>query len=250
MLKYNIHISSRYEYMRQFIESIVINGVPGDAEVIYKGRNTVYRLKAFNKSIIIKSFKLPAFFNSYIYTNFRKSKAERSYLNSKKLQQLGFRTPPIIAYGEVLRGHKLLNSYYISEEIHGTEMRNWENLPDTDGLLHGLAGEMHRLYQCHVWHKDFSPGNILFVGSPQEGYKYYYVDVNRMKFDVTDRGKLMTMFRSIHLDDNETDRLARHYAEVSGEPVDTILTEARAAHEKYITSRKKRRWLKSIFKHK
>ena len=52
------------------------------------------------------SFNLPGCINSYVYTTLRKSKAERSYLNSKKLQQLGFRTPAIIAYAEVRRGHK------------------------------------------------------------------------------------------------------------------------------------------------
>ena len=82
MIKYKIHISSRYEHMRPLIESIAKNGVPEDTEIIYQGRNTVYRMLTDNRPIIIKSFNLPGCINSYVYTTLRKSKAERSYLNS------------------------------------------------------------------------------------------------------------------------------------------------------------------------
>ncbi len=248
MLKYNIHISSRYEHMRPLIQSIVKNGVPEGTEIIYKGRNTVYRMTTDNRPIIIKSFKLPGFINSYVYTNLRKSKAERSYLNSKKLQQLGFRTPAIIAYAEVKRGRKLLQSYYISEEIVGENMRDWENKTNTDHVLHGLAQEMFKLYQARIWHKDFSPGNVLYIGSPESGYKYYYIDVNRMAFNVNSRKKLMSMFRSMHDSFDETARLARHYAQVSGEPENKIVAEALKYHKRYMDSRIMRHRLKRIFK--
>ena len=248
MIKYKIHISSRYEHMRPLIESIAKNGVPEDTEIIYQGRNTVYRMLTDNRPIIIKSFKLPGCINSYVYTTLRKSKAERSYLNSKKLQQLGFRPPAIIAYAEVRRGHKLLNSYYISEEIAGGNMRDWENNTDADQLLHGLAQEMFKLYRAQVWHKDFSPGNVIYTGSAESGYRYYYIDVNRMKFNVSSRKKLMSMFRSMHDSFEETARLARYYAQVSGEPEDRIVAEALEVHKHYIDSRILRRKLKHMIK--
>lgn len=248
MLKYRIHISSRYEHMRPLIQSIVKNGVPEGTEVIYKGRNTVYRMPTNSRPIIIKSFKCPGFINSYVYTTLRKSKAERSYLNSKKLQQLGFRTPAIIAYAEVRRGNKLLDSYYISEEIAGENMRNWEEKPDADHVLHGLAQEMLKFHQAHIWHKDFSPGNVIYTGSPESGYKYYYIDVNRMAFNVSSRKKLISMFRSMHDSFDETARLARHYAQVSGEPENTIVAEALDAHKRYIDSRTLRDKIKRMLK--
>lgn len=247
MLKYVIRVSSRYEYLRPMIEEIIHHGMPDNAEVIYRGRNTLYRVMLDKVPAIVKDFRKPNIVNSYIYTTVRTSKAKRSYLNAKSMQSLGFLTPAPIAYGEVRRGQRLIRSYYISRELTGaTEMRHWETHPNIDIILPAFAREIYRLHQAGVYHRDFSPGNVLYTGSPEEGYRFHYVDLNRMRFGVKRRALLMSMFRSINLDPKETARLARMYAEVAHEDPDTIEREALAKLEGYFKERRRKQFFKRL----
>ena len=125
MLKYNLNISSRFEHLRDNIAAILKNDVPPEAEPIYMDRNTVYRLAIGNTTIVIKSFQVPNFIDSYLQTIVGKSKSHLSYINAKKLLQLGFRTPTPVAYGEVLNGNRLLRSYAMTEFISGGDLRGW-----------------------------------------------------------------------------------------------------------------------------
>ena len=64
-----------------------------------------------------------------------------------------------------------------------------------------------------------------------------------MNFGVTDRKKLMSMFRSISLDPDDTTRLAHAYAKASGDNPDKIVDEALDSLRKYqATKRRHRRW--------
>jgi tRNA A-37 threonylcarbamoyl transferase component Bud32 len=226
----------------------VEKGVPEGTEIIYKGRNTVYRMPVNGVTLIIKAFKLPNVINAYIYTTLRKSKAERSYINAKRLQQYGFLTPAVVAYAEVRDGMKLRESYYISEEFKGSEIREWEKLPDSESLLHALAGEMVKMHEAGVWHKDFSPGNVLYSGDKDKGYRFYYVDLNRMQFGVKSKKKLMSMFKSINLNREETLRLAREYAKVSGRPIAEVEAEANMAMDAYHKRRQDKQRLKKLLR--
>ena len=84
-----------------------------------------------------------------------------------------------------------------------------------------------KLHQAGVWHKDFSPGNILYTGNAVDGYHFSYIDLNRMSFGISDRKKLMSMFRSINLNRAETERLGRYYALASGQDVDVVVDQVR-----------------------
>lgn len=245
MQKYNIYIGSRHEHLREEISEIARNGVPSSAEVIYSGRNTLYRMKFGNITAIIKAFRLPGFINSRIYTTFRKSKAYRSYHNSKEMIRLGFHVPEPIAYIEVKRGMKLCESYYICEEVTGRELRHWEEYPESESMLPELAKEIVKLHRAGIYHKDFSPGNILYTGSPSTGYLFFFVDLNRMEFGVKSRRKLMSMFKSINLNVPEMVKLARLYAKASGEDEEKVVAEAVAANKKYMARREFKRKLKN-----
>ncbi|MCM1092872.1 MAG: lipopolysaccharide kinase InaA family protein [Lachnospiraceae bacterium] len=248
MQKYNIYIGSRYEHLRKEIVDIAKNGIPSSAEKIYEGRNALYRLTLGNTVAIIKAFKLPGFINSRIYTTLRKSKAYRSYHNSKKMISLGFHVPEPIAYIEVTRGMRLMESYYICEEIKGRELRHWEDYPESVPMLPALAAEILKLHRAGVYHKDFSPGNILYTGNESTGYKFYFVDLNRMEFGVKSRKKLMSMFKSINLNTPEMLKLARLYAKAAGEDEETVAAEALAANKKYMAKRNFKKKLKKYRK--
>lgn len=223
------------------------NGLPEGAEYIYQGRNNLFRAKVGDKNVIVKDFKKPNIINRYVYTTLRKSKAARSYLNALKMQELGFKTPEPIAYCEVRHGLELAYSFYISEELAGaTEMRDWQSNPDCDTLLPAFAGEIKRLHDAGVWHKDFSPGNILYVRDEKGDYSFYYVDLNRMKFGVHDRERQMRMFRAINLDRSETERLGRLYGQVAGLDPEETGRKAVEELEGYFTEQAKKKKAKSI----
>ena len=123
-------------------------------------------------------------------------------------------------------------------------MRHWEDHPCAATLVPAFASEIWRLHQAGVWHKDFSPGNILYTISPDGRYEFHYVDLNRMKFGVHDPKRLMSMFRSINLNPAETARLGRLYAAASGKDAAAMGKEALRRLEGYFAERRR----KALFK--
>ncbi len=248
MKRYITKANDETPHLRQLLDTITQQGVPDDAEIIYHARNTIYKMCQGDELINVKAFHRPNFFNRIIYTTLRKSKARRSFENAMRLLTLGFETPQPIGYGEVHNGCLLCESYYVSCQIEAQEMRYWEKKPDCIPLLKALARDMARLHQAGVWHKDFSPGNILYTGTAVDGYQFYYIDLNRGKFGVKSHKRLMSMFRSINLNVDETARLAQYYAEAIGDTSGKVETEAVSALNGYLKSRRRRAWVETLLK--
>lgn len=226
-MNYKVVVSPEYERFRPHIDRLIAEGKPEDAEVIYCGRNVLYKTKIDGVTFVVKQFRKPHFVNSIVYTNFRSSKAARSFANARRMLELGFNTPAPVAYAEARSGFRLIDSIYVSLELRdASELRQWERRADADELVQALGAEMYRLMKAGVWHKDFSPGNVLFTGLGDSGYVFHYVDLNRMQFDVRNRAKLMRMFRAINLSLYETAKLARVFAVIAGEDPDRTEDEA------------------------
>lgn len=248
MPKYHIHVASRYSRLRNSIAEIIRSGrFPDDAKVIYTGRNTVYRFTIDGVDIVAKAFRAPNIVNSVVYTHLRKSKAERSYLNAKRLLQMGIRTPEPVAYGEEVVNGLLQRSYYFSLMVEGDDMRHWESKPDCEGLLKAFATDIVHLHDCGVLHKDFSPGNVIYNRDDDGAYRFYYIDLNRMEFEVTDRKRLMGMFRSINIDPQQTIRLAEIYATIARRNREDVLRQANEARDGYIAVQRRKHAFKRLF---
>ena len=100
------------------IEDFVLNireNFKADVKVLYNQRNVIKLFKVNGKKYVVKSFKIPHLFNRIIYSFFRKSKAERSYINTKKLESLNIGTPSPVAYIEFYSSFLIKESFYISE---------------------------------------------------------------------------------------------------------------------------------------
>lgn len=245
------YIATDNDATRCACEAIFQNGVGDKAVQIYRGaRNTLYDITdGSGHRLCVKHFRKAKFPNSYIYTTLRHSKARRSFEHALRLLDLGFLTPRPIAWAEHRHGLKLRDSYYICEYLDLPNIRNWGTLPDADSLIDALGAFMVSLHRAGIYHRDFSPGNILIDRHSDGTYRFYLVDINRMNFNVTDRRKLMSMFRSISLDEADTRRLSQAYAKASGENADVIAAEAIESLNRYkAVKRRHRRWKKFLKK--
>lgn len=244
------HIHTDDRAISMACEKIFTDGTDDSAVEIYRGaRNTLYDVTdAEGNHLCVKHFRKAKFPNSYIYTTLRHSKARRSFEHAERLLALGFCTPSPIAWSERRKGLKLLDSYYICEFLPLSNIRDWGKRPDSEALIEALGLFMVNLHRAGIYHRDFSPGNILAERLPDGSYRFYLVDINRMNFNVTNRAKLMSMFRSISLDEADTIRLAKAYAKASGENPDTITAEAIASLKKYQATKRRHRKLKKLIK--
>jgi hypothetical protein len=213
-MRIRVTVNPAYKPLSDFIESIPTLDEKDLGEVIYSGRNTIYNCVHDGVELTIKSFKIPPLYNRFAYTYLRKSKAKRSYENSVLLLDKGINTAHPVGHVEVYEGGMIERSYYISRTLHCHDVRKWENMPDNDKLLHNLAKFMMELHEKGIYDKDFSPGNVLY----DEDYNFYLIDVNRMKFGVHSKKKLMHNFRAINVNREETAHIARIYAEESKQP--------------------------------
>ena len=241
-----IHTTPGHPEIDSLCRRLAEEGVPPEAKLIYRARNSVYTLALSDGTEVnIKAFKVPRGLNPYIYSFIRKSKARRSFINSLRLMQHGLNAPEPLGYVEVRRGPRLAESYFVSRQIKADDMRHWEEKPDSAPILHALAEEMHKFHREGVWHKDFSPGNILYTVTPDGKYRFYYIDLNRMKFGVHDRARQMKMFRAVNIEsEDETARLGRYYAEAAGLDPDVYSQEARRQLRDFLSRKHKLHALK------
>lgn len=243
-----VKISAISEQYLNTAAEIAAAGMPEDAEIIYKGRNRVFKLTRNGEELCVKAFRCPGFFNSFIYTNIRTSKAQRSFDNANTLLEAGIGTPDPRAWIECKSGGRLKESYFISKYIPTENMRQWEEKPDNETLLREFAHEIVKFHNAGIYHKDFSPGNALYAPDGDRHYKFYFVDLNRMEFGVHDRKKLMRNFRAINLLEEETARLARIYADEAGIGPEAAAREAIRNLKCYKASKARHRAMKRIFK--
>ena len=127
-------------------------------------------------------------------------------------------------------------------------IRDWQKYPFSDQLLDNLAKFMKELIDKHIYHRDFSPGNILFEKSDDNKFTFYLVDLNRMEFGITDMNKMNRMFRAITTNPEENQDLARRFATVAG--LDSNKTQQMAAQQlqNYLDEKARNNKLKRIFK--
>lgn len=221
-MKITTEINSSYSELKPLVERIAAEGVPSVAECIFSGRNKIYRLKSGDKDLCIKAFRIPSFPNNFIYSNFRESKAKRSFDYAKILIHKDISTPEPIAWIERKKGGQLKESYYISAfSNYPNNLREWQKLSpeERDFLLKSYSEFMLKLHQKGIQHKDLSPGNVLWtLNSDTEKIDFQIIDLNRMTIrqrPLTQK-EAFTNFRNINIIEEETQRLGRFYGETIG----------------------------------
>ncbi len=184
MSKIKIVINEEYNQIASFLEELPLTFLQS-GEVVYSGRNLIKTFDVNGIKLNVKSFKKPIWINQLVYSNLRKSKAERSYLYAFNLKERGFNTPSPISYMELKQHNLLKYCLYISkhEEFDGM-MRELQSgvINGREELLRQFALFTANLHEKKVLHLDYSSGNILYKKNGEE-YAFYLVDLNRMKFD-------------------------------------------------------------------
>ena len=243
--------ASQSETCRHILSSLLTDGLPSEAHEIYRGRNIVISIDVEGLSLSplnIKAFRRPHIINRIIYGHLRKSKAFRSYDNAKILLDKGFHTPMPVGMCEQYDGCFLNRSYYVCTHLPFPTLRFVERHPDCEAIIDALAQEMAALHKAGIFFRDFSPGNILVEKLAYGGYRFYYIDLNRMQFGVTSHKQLMRMFRSLIFHNPTLSQLARHYAFYMGLDAAAVESLALKVHQEFEDGKVRKRALKKYLK--
>lgn len=186
-MKINFHYQSNNVICEKEALDLIKNFESTGKNFDERNRNQIKLFEVDGKTINIKSFKKPNFFNKIIYRFFRKSKARRSFEYANFLQQNNIGTPQPIAYFEKFDAIGLTNSYYVSEhlncDITFRELVENRNYPDWENILRQFTQFCFLLHQKGIEFKDHSPGNTLIIKNKETNvYQFYLVDLNRMSF--------------------------------------------------------------------
>lgn len=156
---------------------------------VFFGNGDRNKIKLFDlegKTINIKSFKVPNLINKIAYRYFRKSKARRSFEYATILLEKGIGTPEPIAYLENYNWIGLKDSYYACEHLECDltyrELVEILDFPDHENILRQFTQFSFDLHQKGIEFLDHSPGNTLIKKCLNDKYKFFLVDLNRMKF--------------------------------------------------------------------
>ncbi len=234
----------------ELADRLASDGLPTDTREIFRGRNVV--ATTADRALCIKSFRKPGAFKSVMYGYLRKPKALRAFENAMRLTEMGVATPE--PFGAVVCSENGLlgRSYYICRYMPGwRELRGVQNRSDFRAIARGLAEFTLGLHRKGVFMKDFSMGNVLFRQKDDGGYEFTLVDINRMAFDVHDRGTLMLNFRGILETAEATATFAREYAIAAGEPeVDAFVAEAAEIFRRHQVKVERKKKIKKFLKRK
>ena len=217
-----------------------------NAEVLFNKRNVVKVLDYNGSKYVVKSFKIPHIINRIVYSFFRDTKAKKSYINSVRLDKFA---PKSIAYIEFKKFGLLYDSYFISEEFRYDftirEPLLDSNFEDKEHIFKSFANFTYQLHQEDVFHKDYSPGNIL-IKKVDDGYEFKIVDVNRMVFKTMELDDRLDNFSQLWAKDSDLEIIIKEYSQLANLDSDIAIKKAL----KYSQNLKDRKNLKKRLKGK
>mgnify|MGYP000129424343 FL=1 len=189
------------------------------------GRNSIKLFDLQGEQINIKSFKVPNLVNQVVYNFFRKSKAQRSFEYASKLLSLGIGTPTPIAFYERPTILLFKESYYISQHLNCDltyrELTTNLEYPDSEAIIRAFTRFTFDLHEKGVNFLDHSPGNTL-ITKINDCYKFYLVDLNRMKFMDMCLEKRIANFAKLTTHKSIVKLMSDEYSKCSGESFDVI----------------------------
>ena len=214
---YEITLNPNFKSCQTFCENIQ-KQFEAEKSSLHKARNEIKKISCQEHSLVVKSFKIPNFFNRIVYTYFRGSKAQKSYDNALQLQKLNISTPEPVAVIKSLTP-MLHRSYFLSVAFDydytlNQPLRN-PDFPHKERLFRAFARYSAQLHEKGVLHNDYSQGNIL-IKEDGDDYIFSIVDINRMTFKTLTKQERFNNFSRLWADEEILNTIAVEYAKVTG----------------------------------
>ncbi len=214
-----------YAHLEHQLDAFIQNFSNAGRRLGDSDRNEIKLFELDGKTLNIKAFKVPNFFNKIAYRFLRKSKAQRSFEYANKLLQLGIGTPHPIAYYEFKSPFTFGKSYYISAhldyDLTYRELIHNLDYPDHENILRAFTRFTYKLHKNNILFLDHSPGNTL-ITKPGKDYTFSLVDLNRMVFKPLSFEERIKNFQRLTIHESMVKIMSDEYAKSSGEPFDTI----------------------------
>lgn len=210
-------------------------------ESIHEGRNSIKLFDTPYGEWNVKRYHLPALFNRVIYSFFRKPKGLRAFIYSMRVLESGFETPRPVAYIEERRRGLIGLSYFISEQSpYSRRFYEFGNAKVTEckDVLAAFARFTARLHEAGIYHRDYSPGNILF-DEVDCVWHFSIVDINRMEFGPVSVKKGCRNFARLWGQPEMFYYLAEVYAQERNADADTCKRRVMEARNAFWKSRAK-----------
>ncbi len=249
-MSWKVHIKKELE-KEEAVFFDVIKNFDLSGNIIFKERNTLRKIESQRLgTLAVKSFKKPHLFNQYIYTNFRKSKAFRSYHHAEILLSKGINTPHPLAYFEKKKNGKLLHSFYFSEYYSYNftfreliEDRN--SFLDWNFILESFTEFIYKVHETSILFKDLSPGNVL-IKKINTGYEFSLIDLNRILFCSLSLDERLQNFIRLSLTDEMIPVIGNKYAELSNQDKDQIIKSLTEKNQKYRKRKERKKNIKKL----
>lgn len=207
---------------------------PNDSNIIYKGRNTLFRLSDDDGPIIVKAFQTKSLW-AKASAALKGTKAERSFNIAIELQKRGIPTPEPLAW--ILDGNR---SWYLCREAEGHEqIRAIQS--DDDGLITALGAFVAQCHAVNVHHLDLTPGNILYrkPDKSTDTATFSLVDLNRIRLRKLSFSQRVGNLTQLEMFNENAEALLTGYAGVANEDLERL----KAA---YYPKQATRKWWRNI----
>ncbi len=240
--------SNKYSAQKDVILELLSN-FENEGELLNDGRRNVLKLLPLNgQKLNVKSFKIPNLVNRIAYNFFRKSKAERSFINATYLLDHGIGTPHPVGFLEETCSLLFNKSYYVSEQLEADitfrELILDPEYPNREEILRKFTAFTHQLHENNILFKDHSPGNTL-IKKNGANYDFFLVDLNRMEFKELTFEDRIHNFTRITSKQDMVAIMSDEYAKLTGIDYDIIFEpmwkHTAAFQEKFY---RKKRWKK------
>lgn len=186
-MKTKIHLGESFQspVWQKWMETLpeLIEALP-DSQLIYKGRNRIYRIKHEGEWFVIKHFFNRGAWKKLSY-RVSSGKARRSFLHSKALIEAGLHSPEPVGWREDWQNGFLNESFFVCRHLSFTHTpRSIRSQQEIDWRPHveNLARAIAQMHDAQLLHLDLTPGNILFVKEKTDDWPIYFIDNNRMSF--------------------------------------------------------------------
>lgn len=242
--------SEIYKAQEKQICDIISNFETEGTKFDERKRNSLKLFDLDGKTINVKSFKVPNLVNRIAYKTVRSSKAARSFEYAHELLKRGVLTPQPIAFFEeegVLFGRSFYVSEHLDYDLTYRELCHESAFIGNEEILSAFARFTFELHEKGIHFLDHSPGNTLIV-IKDDGYDFYLVDLNRMKFGPMDFKTRMQNFERLSHRPEDIAVMATAYAAASGEEEEVVREAMHNAMQSFQHSFQKKRRLKKKIK--